>query len=238
MGTDIHAMVDVFTQGEWVPATAPIWPNARDLTDDSPPLYPHPMLPRNYGVFSLLADVVNRTGRRGVIQLEQDLGNGETIVVDYDMDDGGHEPIIPLAMPRGLAPGVAQSWVEFCEQEAIHSATWFYASELRPDSPLWQQRLRSDGIITEDDYRTYKATGKLPENVALQMGGEGVLVVSESEYEAGKRGERSTGIRVHFDEGTVKDSLQASYVRTFILMGLLAPDNDFKKVRLNVAFDS
>lgn len=235
MGTDSHSMVEVREHGEWRPIFDPIWPN-EDEASRGKPLAVAPDWGRRYGLFSLLADVVNRTGRMGTTQIEREVEGYGKFVIDYDMDDGGHQTITPLAAPRGIPDDCFLGWREFCKQEGIHSPTWFTLDELE-DTDLWDQTLYEDAVVIEPEYREYKETGKLPEHLARNVGGPNLRVVTEEEYEAGERGE-STAIRIKFERGDVRRDAGSAWWATLAVMHLIAPNADRSKVRLLVAFDS
>lgn len=236
MSTDIHMMVDVYDNGLWVPMVEPIWPHGARRPGE--PLFNQvPTLTRPYALFSVLADVRNRSGRRGTMPMSP-VVEGIQLDFIYDMDDGGHETIDYLSEPRGIAPGVDPNWVDFASQGAIHDPTWYLASELIDYHPIWDQRLKSDGYITEEDYLALRDHGVQPRQIARSMGGDGYLNVTVEEYEAGARGEDGTSIHYFYDGGTVREQAGRAWWATLGVMTMIAPDHDKTKVRLNIAFDS
>ncbi len=236
MSTDIHMMVDVQHDGVWTPMTEPIWPNGARQPGE-PIFGPVPTLGRPYALFSVLADVRNRSGRRGAIPMSRVV---EGIQVDfiYDMDDGGHQTIDYLAEPRGLAPGVDRNWAEFASQTPIHDTTWFLGSELTDFHPIWDQPLRSDGFITEEEYLALRDHGTQPKYIARSMGGPGFVSVTAEEYEAGVRGVDGVAIHYFYDGGTVREQAGPAWWAILGVMVMIAPDGDDSRVRLNIAFDS
>lgn len=240
MGTDAHALVEVKHEGLWHPFTIPIWPNDRNspVYGQRPAIADTPGLARNYGLYSLLADVRNRTGRNGAVMMKAEVPDYGEIEFEYDMDDGGHDPITPIDMPRGLPEGVNPGWKEFTDQDAIHDATWLLASELRQGNPCYDQRLYEDCVVSEEEYAKFAETGVPPAMQPHAGGGPGVRVVTEPEYLAGERGENGTLVHIRWVGKTLAESLPSSWWATVAAMVLVAPDHDLDRVRLLVAFDS
>jgi hypothetical protein len=239
MTTDSHALVEIKVGGKWIPMTAPIWPNAgpNRQREGEPLIMEHPTLPRSYALYSLLADVRNRTGRMGVTHMHRTIDDVE-VDFDYDMDDGGHQPIAALSFPRGIPQDAWQGWQEFCKQEQIHDPTWLMLDEFQEDHPLWDQVLWQDAVVIEKEYLHWKETGELPKYLARGVGGPGVITVNEAEYQDGKRGEDGTAVTIQYQGKTVREDAGAGWWAIYAMLQLVAPDQDPSNVRLLLAFDS
>ena len=236
MGTDAHAMVEIRKDNGWEPCFIPIFPNANREKGESP-LDSVPGIARRYGLFSLLADVVNRTGRMGKVTLTQEVEGYGQVEVPYDMDDGGHEPIVPISEPRGVPEDAWEGWKQFTAQEAIHSATWLLLDELNDQHPMWDQPLHEDAFVIEEEYLKYKETGELPGLLARGVGGPDMRVVTEEEYEAGERG-KQTAVHIKYTRQTIREEAGRAWWATVAAMTLIAPHGDKTRVRLLLAFDS
>lgn len=240
MGTDLTMLVEMKRHGEWQPLLLPIWPNvAYDPESDDVfqqrRLLPVPTVPRNYALYSLLADVRNKTGR-GTAQMQTiEVPDMEPIEILYDTDDGGHDPITPIDNPRGCPPDATDVWKELAESGAYHDLTYLSVRELI-DAP-WDQMVYEQGVTSEVEYLQWQKDGERPQFVARGAGGPGVLVVNELEYAAGIRGERSTSVNFRFRSGTVRELSPAFLAVVGALKGF-CDDEDYSTVRLMLAFDS
>jgi hypothetical protein len=240
MGTDATAIVEVNLEGNWAPALLPIWhnptydPNSPDHEDHEEFNY-HPHLIRDYSLFSLLADVRNRSGRGIKEDRVEVLPSGHTAEFVYDTDDGQHEPLAYIAEPRGIPEDASRPWRELCDVPGFHDHTWLSLEELI-DAP-WDQEVILEGVVLEEDYVKFVKTGKPPAYVAGGAGGPGVTVVSETEYAGGKRGEGTTVIRARWVGGTIRK--RNGYIGRYLkAMEMLMVNDDPTSVRLLVAFDS
>lgn len=234
MGTDAHFMVEVKSDDRWVAVIAPIWPDAV-TREHGVPFGLYPVVPRHYGLYSLLADVRNRTGRGKVSMIKQHIeGHGE-VEFRYDTDDGGHEPLRPIAPPRGLPEDVNGPWRKFTQESWVHDPTWLTLDEL--ESADWDQVLQEQAIVREEDYLLWRETGEMPELRPRGVGGEGIRVVTVEQYEAGERGE-TTAIDFHWVGQTLREDVPKAWWATLAVMRMIAPHGDTEKVRLLVAFDS
>lgn len=241
MGTDAVAIVEIQLEGHWLPALFPIWPNpaynpeSEDEEERQENLL-HPHIVRDYPMFSVLADVRNRSGRGTVTMMTQVTPSGEEFEYPYDTDDGGHDTLKFIAEPRGVPDDASEPWKElFSENHGFHDQTYLTLQELI-DGP-WQQEVIIEGVLLEPDYLAYMKDGKMPDYNARGAGGEGMLTVSEAEYLEGKRGERSTCVLARWKGGTVqhRNHYFGVYLR---LMMMLAPDDDYERIRMMIAFDS
>lgn len=239
MGTDSHALVEVQINGQWRPMVEPVWPVDADTDAHTgrPRLDTTPGLPRHYGLFSLLADVRNRTGRMGSV-MQHAVINGHEVDFEYDMDDGGHDPLIPISVPRGLPDDAFIGFKSFASQRGIHDPTWLLASEIRLGSECYDQPFIEHCIATEEEYLEFVRSGKEPKLQARSMGGPGTRVVSELEYAEGVRGDKDTGVSMSWASGTLREDLPLSWWAICAMMVMVAPDGDLEKVRLLLAFDS
>lgn len=223
-----------------MPALMPIWPNPEydphsEDEDHHSEYTIHPHMMREYSLFSVLADVRNRTGRGTVTMKKETLPTGEEVEFPYDTDDGGHDPLTFIAEPRGCPDDATEPWKELFQDDGFHDHTWLTLQELI-DGP-WQQEVIVEGYLTEPDYLAYLRDGKKPDYVAHGAGGVGLLVVSEQEYLEGVRGERATVVKAKWSGGTVQHRNHYFGVYLRIMM-MLAPDDDYSRVRMMLAFDS
>jgi hypothetical protein len=241
MGTDATALVEVKVTDRWVPAIMPIWANPCYNPDDANPmlretLTPIPVMERDYVLFSLLADVRNRSGRGWKTMMKAPVPDSDEFIEwEYDTDDGGHDPIIPIAPPRGVPKDATTPWQELGKSDHFHDLTYLTLDEL--EGANWDQRVYSQGVVSEEEYIAYRDHGTLPKMVARGAGGKNHLTVNEVEYNAGQRGEGMTSIDLRWASGTVRDHAPW-FFRHMEVMTLLAPDHDHTRVRLMVAFDS
>lgn len=240
MGTDATAIVEIQLEGMWMPALMPIWPNPRyDPQSEDPEereeYTVHPHIIRDYSLFSVLADVRNRSGRGKVTMQTTTTPSGDVVEYPYDTDNGEHDPLKFIAEPRGVPDDATQPWKEFFDSDGFHDHTWLTLEELL-DGP-WQQEVWVEGVLLERDYLAYMRDGVTPTYAAQGAGGDGMLVVDEQEYLEGKRGESATAVKARWKGGTVqqRNGYFGQYLR---IMMMLAPNDDYTKVRLMVAFDS
>lgn len=229
-------MVEVHDGEKWNLMARPMWPVDNYKARGLPPLYEQPVLPRHYGLYSLLADVRNRTGRGTVTHMTQEIEGFGVIEFDYDTDDGGHDPIQPIDFPRGIPTDADPIWQEFASQEAIHDPTWLTLDELLLENPLYDQVLWEDCIASEKEYLHYRETGELPRMQSRGVGGPGMRVVTEAEYLAGERGEQ-TSVDFRWRGKSLREDIPSVWGAILGMMSLASP-KDYTKVRLLVAFDS
>lgn len=236
MGTDLQGLVEARPDKRWIALTLPIWPSER--WGEPKGLDIAPRIVRHYGLYSLLADVRNRNGRRGATWMEAELPDGKKVPVYYDMDDGGHGPIAPIAMPRGVPDDACEQWKDFASDPdgGIHDITWLTLREILDAD--WDQPYQEDAVLLEEEYREWRINKTMPEHLARDAGGPGLRVVTEEEYLDGERGESSTAIKVIVERGTLRESIPSSWWMTVELMKAVAPDDDPDRVRLLLAFDS
>jgi hypothetical protein len=234
VGTDATFMVEVKSGDKWTPVLAPIWPDQHRKEQGRGPFGIAPVIERHYGLYSLLADIRNRTGRGRVSLLKQEF-EGQMIEFVYDTDDGGHEPITPIAGPRGVPEDANNAWKKYCAEPWTHDPTWVTLNDIQEAD--WDQTLQEQAVIREEDYLHWRETGEMPEMRPRGVGGSGVRVVTVEEYEAGERGE-STAIDFHWVGEVLRDDVPKAWWATVAVMSLVAPHGDPEKVRLLVAFDS
>ncbi len=233
MGTDASlTIVETKIDDKWVAHAEAIWPEPKS---DNMSVYP--MIPREYELFSILADVRNRSGRgtKSDVRLPPEAGGG---IYVYDTDDGGHDPLIPISNPKGMPPNASSTWrlgvLLFGMRLSLHDLTYLTLEELTTD--LWDQQIFRDAYLTEEQYLDYRDNGVLPELLPRATNPD--AVVNEVEYEAGKRGTNgSTAVFTRWKARTVRESCPWLF-DYFRIMESIAPDNDPSKVRLMVAFDS
>jgi hypothetical protein len=223
--------------GQWRPVVAPVWPNAKYGEEQGQkPFAVCPVPPRHYGLFSVLADVRNRTGRGKVTMIKHEI-EGVPFEFRYDTDDGGHDPIEPIATPRGVPLDANPAWRAFATDDNVHDATWLTLQEIEA-APQWDQVLYEQAVAIEEDYIVYQETGKPPGNHARSVGGPGLAVVTEVEYAAGKRGENQTAVDFRWTGKTVREDVATVWWAIVAMMTLVAPEGDSEKVRLLAVFDS
>lgn len=232
MGTDMHLMVEV-DQGEgWKPLM------------DAPAAL---KCPRNYAMFAILADVRNGAGRHEKVWMEEhphthtdEDGVDHEVMIPgywYDIEDGGHERLVPISEPRGIPEDASPEWranvIVWEHRSNSVDTTW-----LTPDEILsgdWDQILIRYGMILEADYIELQETGKTPTMHAGGAGGDGLLIVSEAEYEEGKRGEHTTLVNATWTEGPVRTSIPGFLE---MVRSIVDEKADSTKVRFMLLFES
>jgi hypothetical protein len=170
--------------------------------------------PRDYAQFSVLAGVCNRAGRHEPVWQEphmHEVPDREPVEVPgfwYDLDDGGHEPLIPIDMPRGVPDDASIPWKAFVAiweaKGAIVDTTYLSLEEIL--AGLWDQPVIRNAQLTEQDYLAFVNDQVMPTTWAGQVGGPGHRSVTEAEYGEGLRGESSTSVLATWRDGTVRDS--------------------------------
>lgn len=198
---------------------------------------------RDYPLFSILADVANHGGRHEPTWQEPrtvTLPDGETAEVPgwwYSPDDGGHDRIEPISLPRGVPDDATDDWKATVLMWKVKSksvdTSWLTPEEIVAGP--WDQPLTFYGMVSEDEYAALKKDGTPPDNHVNQVGGPHVRVVSEEEYEAGERGEEITYINARWSAGTVRE--QSGYMLAAmeeVLMGLPST----YKVRIMLLFEA
>lgn len=232
MGTDIHSIVEVEVDGRWEPMFEKVWPNAR--AEDHTQIFARvPIIARHYGLFSVLADVRNQTGRGTKTMMKQIIPEYGEIEFEYDTDDGGHDPLTPIAVPRGIPDDASPVWKRFASQGMMHDPSFLLLEELE-DTDLWDQVLYEQAVVMENEYVEWLASGKMPETHARGVGGPGMRIVTEVEYAAGVRGEQ-TAVDFRWKGNTVRDDVEKSWWATVAMMRIVSGG---RKVRLMICFDS
>lgn len=238
MGTDITMLVEGRHHGRWTPLIGKaMWPDEVNRRLGSTPV-----LVRNYELFSMLADVRNRSGR-GTKQLRTiaDPSGGPDVEWIYDTDDGGHDPLIPISNPKGVPDDASQVWKDWLNEPqndiVYHDPSFLTLEELRTGQ--WDQVVYRDAVLTEEEYIALRDHGVQPTSLARGIGGVGALTVNEVEYAAGKRGENVTGVNTRWRAGTVRDNTKTFMVMMTAFEGaaeevLGGADN----IRILFAFDS
>jgi hypothetical protein len=201
MGTDMHVMVEVSHHDEpWRPITGGPTGGYK--------------APRNYPLFSLLANMNNRAGLVEKTWQEPrsvpDPDDGHPINIDgfwYDPDNGGHDTLIPIAPPRGTPEDASLDWKGFVAMWQAMGAnpitTWLTPDEVinaNLDQPIYKS-----GVVLEEEYLALRDDHKFPSTYSEKAGGTGVRIVTEEEYEAGERGEKGTFVQTEWMEGTLHD---------------------------------
>jgi len=233
MGTDISIMIEAKISDRWVPILEPIWPSG----EKEDPLAIAPNIPRHYGLFSLLADVRNRTGRGPTYMMKQEVEGFGEVEYPYDTDDGGHDPITPIDVPRGIPDDAPTIWKQFCAQfPGTHDPTWLTLDEI--DRADWDQVLYEDAVAFEDEYLEWQRNGEAPAYRSRGAGGPGLRVVNEVEYAAGVRGEKQTAVQFRWKEGPLRASVPPEWRMTLQIMHMVAPHQDPVRMRMLIVFDS
>lgn len=239
MGTDITMLVEARAKDfGWYPMIHhPIWPDETRRTFGRTPV-----LARNYELFSILADVRNRSGR-GIKQMRTiiDPTTGDEVEFEYDTDDGGHDPLIPISNPKGIpsdATALWKGWLEESENKiAYHDHSYLTLEEL--ESGQWDQEVYREAVMSEEEYLAYLHDGTKPRIMARGMGGVGTLVVNEVEYAAGKRGESATGVSVRWKDGTVRDHTKTfQHIMRAMRAAVDGTDKTPADLRIMFSFDS
>lgn len=162
MGTDIHFYVEVFNNGDWIPADK--WEEDEEYESpvkrvDYKNRFYHS---RNYDLFAILADVRNGRGFAGVKTSE------------------GFNIISP---PRGLPEDVCKEISELSEQWGLdgHSHSWLTVKELMAFD--WTQTVKKCGLVNGGMYYSWnqydRGNGEPPNEYCGDVSGPGVNIVSE-----------------------------------------------------------
>jgi hypothetical protein len=199
MGTDLHALVEVSHHDEPWHTLA-----GMKVAFDAP---------RNYALFSLLADVNNRSGRIAPTWQEphtEVLADGDEVEVPgywYNPDNGGHDPIVPIAPPRGVPDDATLEWranvAVWQARRADPITSWLTLEEIAAAD--WDQVVWREGIVTDKDYELFRDEHVPPSTWAEHAAGEGLRIVTPDEYEAGERGEHSTSVKLRWCAGPLRD---------------------------------
>lgn len=163
-------------------------------------------MPRSEAMFALIGDVTNNKGRFPASDVAESTFEGRTIpAFRYAPDEGSHDPIEPICEPTGVPLDSSLMWLDFVES----------MRKLRGDSIVttclslrqiieanWDQKINRVALVTEEDYIEYLNNGTLPTMWAASAGG---TIVNELEYQQGKRGDKSTMVRMGWSPGTIRD---------------------------------
>lgn len=221
MGCDIHTRAEVLTPRRKYDSAQqkavdldPIWKMVKDQVFDDPYFSPNqqisrynmphtnePYNGRNYQLFAKLADVRNGSGFAGV----------ET-----------HRPIEPIAEPRGVPEDASKGWRKYVDGwgSDLHSASYFTLTELLAVD--WHGTIEIIGDLTEAQYLALRHDDKKPQSWVHRIF-PGDDVVSDEDYEAGKRGPAS-GFMVRTRwEDDVYDSFAIFVENTIPALERLAP---------------
>lgn len=228
-------MVEVQIGNEWRPIVKPIWPNDGYDQRGESPFAITPVIARHYGLFSVLADVRNRTGRGYVTHIVDEV-EGHRVEYDYDTDDGGHDPLAYIAEPKGVPEDANEAWQKFTSLPKFHDMTWLTLAEL--EAGPWDQVLYEQGVAYEDEYLAWKNEGIQPRMHARSVGGPGLRIVNEVEYAAGERGETQTAVDFRWTGKTVREDVSPGFWVIVEVMRILCPSQDKDRIRLLLAFDS
>lgn len=230
MGTDIHALIEVQHEGkEWKPLKGIGMPQKG---------------PRDYVLFSILADSRNHGGRHEPRWQEPQTirdSTGEEHEIPgwwYKPDDGGHDRLEPISEPRGVPEDASLIWKAYVEMWKARGAsidvTWLTPREIL-DGP-WDQDVYSYGVLTEDLYLKLRDEGEIPDIHPAAAGGPGVRTVTEIEYEAGERGENVTCVSTRWKSGKARDLIGNFLEVAEELQGIV--DGSTTKVRFMLLFES
>jgi hypothetical protein len=231
VGTDIPlALVEKKIGNTWMPDVDHIWPDP-----GTGRMRNYPAFTREYELFSILADVRNRSGRG--TKTEQPLPPEIGGVYVYDTDDGGHDTLTPISNPKGVPADASLIWTlgltVFDLRLNLHDMSYLTLEELTTD--LWDQQIYRDAYLLEEEYLALQRDGIEPTTLARGTNPENV--VNEVEYAAGKRGENGTAIFTRWRAQPLR-SIAPWFFRYLEIMKQIAPDGDPRKVRLLIAFDS
>jgi hypothetical protein len=199
MGTDIHALIEVQHEGkDWAPLRGAGMPQQG---------------PRDYVLFSILADSRNHGGRHEPRWQEPQTitdSTGQDHEIPgwwYAPDDGGHDRLEPISLPRGVPDDATLIWKAYVEMWKARGAsidvTWLTPSEIL--SADWDQEVYSYGVLPEQEYLKLRDEGVIPDLHPANAGGPGVRVVNEVEYAAGERGEQVTCVSARWKSGKARD---------------------------------
>lgn len=174
MGCDIHGFCEVKENGVWKVNTEKVFKNGYYLSDEeleerrkARPDYTrsdwqenefdeHPDTGRSYDWFAILADVRNGRGFAGI-----KTGDGFDVIVE----------------PRGVPEDATPEWNEEVEQWEIdmHSHSYLYPEDF--DNFDWSQTTQKQGLISLEQYKELKGTGKCPETWSGGVSGANIVTV-------------------------------------------------------------
>jgi hypothetical protein len=235
MGTDLHLLVEVSHDGKpWKPllniATAM-------------------KAPRNYEIFSILADVRNGAGRHEPVWMEprevpHPEKHGEMIAVPgfwYDVEDGGHERLVPISTPRGIPDDATVEWrasvLMWTARSELVDVSWVTPEEVL--SADWDQVVIRHAVVPEEQYKKFVEEGKSPTQYGdRQTFSDDFLIVSEAEYREGKRGEHATAVEFSWSEGPVRNAAQSFLEMMEEMADITRKSEGSSKVRFMLLFES
>lgn len=150
MGCDIHAIAEVKIDGRWRINTDKVFPNPwyeKGSTDGySKHKYnDYPEDGRSYDWFAVLADVRNGRGFAGSVT-----GSGFSVI----------------AQPRGVPPYCSPEWRKTVMDwgRDMHSHSYLYVDDF--ENFDWEQgQAEKYGTLNLKEYKKYRKTGELPEEV-------------------------------------------------------------------------
>lgn len=229
MGTDLHLLPEVrHAGGEW----HPILNRKEPFTS-----------PRDYSLFAILSDVRNganwgtRTWQEPRIVTTPDGKEHDIPGFWYDTDDGGHERLVPISTPRGLPESPTPEWlanVLFWKSKSDDViVSWLTLEEILAGP--WDQVLIRRGLIDSEDYEKLLNDGTLPTVWSDQVGGSGLRIVSEEEYQAGFRGETTTVVDAQWTAGPMRE-VHASFLEMLQDISDTAPSSS--SLRFMLLFES
>lgn len=230
MGCDIHMRAEVRNNGKWE-LIGEIFKNQyydadKQLTDWNKPLVNEPYDGRNYNLFAILANVRNGRGFAGVKTSD---------ALNYISEPKGY----PDDMSEELKK---DDWFSV-ENVDGHSASYFNLQEL--ESFDWLQTFCRCGFITETQYVELKNEGKNPDNWCGDIGGDGIIKLSNEEMDDLINGiyPRNEGkqyyTRATFNPITYAECCGRFLTETIPALIALIPENGTKEdVRIVFNFDN
>lgn len=176
MGCDIHGFCEVKENGVWRLNTKKVFKNSYYLSDEelqerrkNNPNYErsewqinefdeHPSDGRNYDWFAILADVRNGRGFAGI-----STGDGFNIISD----------------PKGVPEDATPEWKAEVDRwdSDMHSHSYLSVEDF--DNFDWNQTTKKFGVITLDEYKALRGSGKSPDSWCGSVGGGNTVTVDE-----------------------------------------------------------
>lgn len=206
MGTDIHPAVQHRVGGQWVHVPQDVWPLEKPWGDRAYPI----LKDRNYTLFAVLANVRNGFGFAGSYR---------------------HEPIQPIAEPRGLPEGFVHP-EPYEDDLGDHSFSWVTLAELLAYD--WEQPLARGCVVPASEF-VKLGPGERPRQWSGGVMGRDIVTVSAEDYRAGRFDPDKVVYVQLFWTQPLREAV-GPFVDTIIpwLQTLGAPDD----VRLVFGFDS
>lgn len=216
MGTDIYMLAERRTKGKWHLVTGDVFMSPYDKWARTDIPYSE----RNYDTFAILADVRNGIGFAGCLTGEcfNPISEPKGLPVDAD----------PKTLERLFPEGYAHSYLSLKELKEYD----------------WNQRHKTHGCVSEEEYADTIAKGLHPTQWCSSVIGGDTEVISERDMKKLIKGklERKEGVKYYcecwFPAMTYADASGSFYYRTIPALEELIPEGGSEEdVRIIFNFD-